>query len=92
MSEPEGFQSRWTRLAPGVPPDLTRAALRRAWVADPKIHDFIGIAENQGDFTAVDAMPGFGPLGSPDDVRRWPHSPALLTRSATGRYLLPIEN
>ena len=57
-------------LAPGVPPELTRAALRRAWVADPKIRDFIGIAENQWDFTAADSMPGFGPLGPLDDVRR----------------------
>jgi hypothetical protein len=57
-------------LAPGVPPDLARAALRRAWVADPKIRDFVGIAENQWDFTAPDAIPGFGPLGPLDDVRR----------------------
>ena len=57
-------------LAPGVPAELTRAALRRAWVADPKIRDFIGIAENQWDFTAPNAMPGFGPLGPLDDVRR----------------------
>ena len=57
-------------LAPGVPAELTRAALRRAWVVDPKIRDFIGIAENQWDFTAADAMPGFGPLGPLDDVRR----------------------
>jgi len=32
-------------LAPGVPVELTRAALRRAWVADPTIHDFIGLSE-----------------------------------------------
>jgi hypothetical protein len=57
-------------LAPGVPSELTRAALRRAWVADPKIRDFIGIAENQWDFTAADSIPGFGPLGPLDDVRR----------------------
>jgi hypothetical protein len=57
-------------LAPGVPAELTRAALRRAWVADPKIRDFIGIAENQWDFTAADSIPGFGPLGPLDDVRR----------------------
>ena len=57
-------------LAPGVPPELTRAALRRAWVADPAIRDFIGIAENQWDFTAPDGVPGFGPLGPLDDVRR----------------------
>ena len=29
-------------LAPGVPPELTRAALRRAWATDPKIRDFVG--------------------------------------------------
>jgi hypothetical protein len=49
-------------LAPGVPPDMTRAALRRAWVADPAIRDFVGIAENQWDFAAPDGIPGFGPL------------------------------
>ncbi len=32
-------------LAPGVPPELTRAALRRAWAADPKIRDFVGLAD-----------------------------------------------
>src|ERR1700730_16737421 len=37
-------------LAPGVPPELTRAALRRAWSADPKIRDFIGLSENSWDF------------------------------------------
>jgi hypothetical protein len=57
-------------LAPGVPADLTRAALRRAWVVDPRIRDFVGIAENQWDFTAADSIPGFGPLGPLDDVRR----------------------
>jgi hypothetical protein len=57
-------------LAPGVPPDLARAALRRAWVADPAIRDFVGIAENQWDFNDPNAIPGFGPLGPLDDVRR----------------------
>jgi hypothetical protein len=57
-------------LAPGVPPELTRAALRRAWVADPAIRDFVGIAENQWDFNDPDAIPGFGSLGPLDDVRR----------------------
>jgi hypothetical protein len=45
-------------LAPGVPAELTRAALRRVWVADPKIRDFVEIAENQWDFTAA-GVPGF---------------------------------
>ncbi len=57
-------------LAPGVPPELTRAALRRAWVADPSIRDFVGIAENQWDFNDPNAIPGFGALGPLDDVRR----------------------
>jgi len=57
-------------LAPGVPPDLARAALRRAWVADPAIRDFVGIAENQWDFNDPNAIPGFGSLGPLDDVRR----------------------
>jgi len=49
-------------LAPGVPVELTRAALRRAWTSDPTIRDFVGIAENQWDFTNPDAVPGFGAL------------------------------
>jgi len=57
-------------LAPGVPPELTRAALRRAWVADPTIRDFVGIAENQWDFNDPNSIPGFGSLGPLDDVRR----------------------
>ena len=57
-------------LAPGVPPDLARAALRRAWVADPTIRDFVGIAENQWDFNDPNGIPGFGSLGPLDDVRR----------------------
>jgi hypothetical protein len=56
-------------LAPGVPLELARAALRRAWVVDPNIRTFIGIAENQWDFTAPDSIPGFGPLTALDNVR-----------------------
>src|SRR5262245_35359577 len=39
-------------LGAGVPPELTRAALQRAWTADPKIRDFVGLAENAWDFNA----------------------------------------
>ncbi|MEA2942741.1 MAG: hypothetical protein QOD09_3270 [Bradyrhizobium sp.] len=53
-------------LASAVPAELTRAALRRAWVTDPAIRDFIGIAENQWDFNDPTAMPGFGPLQAED--------------------------
>ena len=44
-------------LKPGVPMSLTRAALRRAWPADPAIRDFIGLAENQWDFTEPNPSP-----------------------------------
>jgi hypothetical protein len=49
-----------------VPPELTRAALRSAWSADPAIRDFIGIAESQWDFNDAAAMPGFGPVSPAD--------------------------
>jgi uncharacterized protein DUF3306 len=57
-------------LAPGVPPELTHAALRRAWSADPAIRDFVGLSENSWDFNAPDAIPGFGPLQITDELRR----------------------
>jgi hypothetical protein len=57
-------------LAPGVPPELTRAALRRAWSADPDIRDFIELCENSWDFNAPGAMAGFGPLQMTDELRR----------------------
>ena len=57
-------------LAPGVPTELTRAALRRAWSADPRIRDFIGPSENSWDFNAPGAMGGFGPLEMTDELRR----------------------
>jgi hypothetical protein len=56
-------------LAPGVPPELTLAALRRAWTADPAIRDFIGLSENAWDFNAPDGVPGFGSLDL-EKVRR----------------------
>lgn len=58
-------------LRKGVPPDLTRAALRRAWVADPVIRDFVELAENTWDFNDPTAIPGFGPLDqTPEQIRR----------------------
>ena len=49
-------------LRQGIPQELTRAALRRAWNADPAIREFVGLAENAWDFNDPTAMPGFGPL------------------------------
>ena len=57
-------------LAPGVPTDLARAALRRAWAADPAIRDFKGLAENAWDFTDPTAMPGFGALPPGTDIKK----------------------
>jgi Protein of unknown function (DUF3306) len=57
-------------LLPGVPAELTRAALRRVWAADPTIRDFVGLAENAWDFTAPETIPGFGPSVPPDVARR----------------------
>jgi hypothetical protein len=57
-------------LRDGIPPELTRAALRRVWTSDPAIRNFIGIAENQYDFATGSDIPGFGPLTPADDVAR----------------------
>ena len=59
-------------LQSGVPAELTRAALRRAWASDPAIRDFIGIAENQWDFNDPDGIPGFGPLLATDGASAVP--------------------
>jgi len=64
---PESDVSRF--LAAGVPPDLARAALRRAWSADPAIRDFVGLAENSGDLMAPGGALGFGSI-APEEVER----------------------
>ena len=56
-------------LRPEVPPELTRAALRRAWTSDPAIKNFVGLVENGWDFNDPSAMPGFGAI-SPEEVAR----------------------
>ena len=53
-----------------MPPELTRAALRRAWAADPKIRDFVGLADYDWDFNAPGAMTGFGSLEMTDELRQ----------------------
>jgi len=57
-------------LAPGVPSELARAALRRAWSADPAIRNFVGLAENAWDFTDPSAMAGFGELPPGTDIKK----------------------
>ena len=56
-------------LGLGVPAELTRAALRRGWSADPAVRDFIGLSENSWDFNAPGGIPGFGTL-EPEEIQR----------------------
>jgi hypothetical protein len=55
-------------LRTGVPPELARAALRRAWSEDPAIRTFKGLAESDWDFNDPNGMHGFGELGPEFDV------------------------
>ncbi len=57
-------------LAPGVPAETRLAALRRAWTADPKVRDFVGLNDYDFDFHTPGAIPGFGPLEMTDELRR----------------------
>src|SRR5262245_25395573 len=57
-------------LAPGVPVDIACAALRRAWSADRRIRDFVGLADYDWDYHAVGGAAGFGPLEMTDELRR----------------------
>jgi Protein of unknown function (DUF3306) len=57
-------------LGAGVPSELTRAALRRAWACDPAIRNFVGLADYDWDFNAADSIAGFGPLRMTDDVAK----------------------
>jgi len=52
-----------------VPTELTVAALRRGWSADPAIRDFVGLSENSWDFNVPGGIPGFGAL-EPGDIQR----------------------
>ena len=57
-------------LKPGVPGDLRLAALRRAWVTDPAIRDFTGLAENDWDFTVPNSTMGFGEIDPGLDIKK----------------------
>ena len=69
-------------LAPGVPIELARAALRRVWAADPAIRDHIGLSENSWDFNTPGSVPGFGPLEMTDDIT---HAVERIRGSSAGR-------
>ena len=72
---PEGSIAHFLRK--GVPQALTNAALRQAWTQDPRIRDFIEVAENQYDFNNPTSIYGFGELPAHTDI-------AALVRQATG--------
>lgn len=62
-----GADSDYTRfLAPDVPEELRRLAMRRAWTTDPRIAGFRGFGEYDWDFNA----PGYGRLLACDDIGR----------------------
>ena len=77
-------------LQPGVPPDLTRAALRRAWSSDPAIRDFVGLVENGWDFNDPNAMHGFGPI-TPEEVARLLTQSLTLTEPPAAPERAPVE-
>jgi len=56
-------------LQAGVPAELRRAALRRAWTTDPAIRDFKGLQESDWNFADPNAVAGFGNLGPEVDVK-----------------------
>jgi hypothetical protein len=46
-------------MRPGVPRELQKAALRRAWSLDPAIRDYCGPADYALNFNDPDSLPGF---------------------------------
>jgi hypothetical protein len=57
-------------LAPAVPLEIARAALRRAWSVDPRIRNFVGLADYDWDYHTPGSAAGFGPLEMTDELRR----------------------
>src|SRR5262249_40187531 len=57
-------------LAPAVPLEIARAALRRAWSADPRIRNFVGLADYDWGYHTPGSAAGFGPLEMTDELRR----------------------
>ena len=84
-------------LAPGVPAEMRLAALRRAWAADPKVRDFVGLERLRLRLPHPRRHPGLRPAG--DDRRtapgggcgssapcsRSPRRPAPADTSGAGR-------
>ena len=57
-------------LRAGVPKALRNAALRRMWVIDPAVRDFVNDAREYAyDWNTPGGVPGFGPMRPTDDVQ-----------------------
>jgi Protein of unknown function (DUF3306) len=56
--------------AAGVPSELTRAALRRAWCGDPNKRHFVGLADYDWDFNTPGSMTGFGVPEASEHIER----------------------
>lgn len=69
-----------------VPEAWRQAALRRLWVADPVIRNFIGPADYAWDWNIPGNAPGWGPLRALDDVGK------LLARAIGEPLPPPPEN
>jgi len=78
-------------LAAGVPSDLARAALRRAWTSNPKIRNFVGLADYDWDFNAAGSMAGFGPLEIAGEVSKAAAGIAEADRSEAPDLLDPAS-
>ncbi len=65
-------------LQKGIPDELKRLALRKAWSLDPQIRDFVEVAENQYDWNTPGGAPGYGDLDPGSNLQ------ALLAQ-ATGQ-------
>ena len=53
-----------------VPEAWKTAALRRLWMADPAIRDFVGLADYAWDWNTPGGMPGYGRLDALDNVAK----------------------
>ncbi len=82
-------------LEVGVPADLTRAALRRVWLTDPAIRNFVGLSENSWDFNAPGAIPGFGSIDAesvPNMVTRLLGGPNAIATEKESLLKVPHAN
>ena len=73
-------------LQKGVPDELTRLALRKAWSLDPAIRDFVEVAENQYDWNTPGGVPGFGEIAEGTDMK------ALLAQAIGDMPMAVVED